>query len=192
MGLSYLLPFRLRFLSPRLPPARPPRAPPAPRASLSGPPSAPRKRPKGFFRPDPLLSFLPGPFLVEQPEFDPVVDIEPSPEGGKGGHVVRVHAPQGFRRDRPQCCSGIRGKPELDDEHPGKSVPCHRRPDVRGNGSQVLPRDPYPVPVGLEGEDGVELLGRVPDVGPLPGGPPRRDPEESVQAHHMVDPPEPR
>ena len=67
-------------------------------------------------------------------------------------------------------------------------MPRQRRVHVAGHGPEVLPHHPGPMTMGLETDDGVELVGRIAHVGAVGRGPRARDPEQPVQTHHVVEP----
>ena len=90
---------------------------------------------------------------------------------------------------------GVRGRwlqPILPDPplgHVGAvhAVDGHGAPALRGHGAEVLPDDQGAGPLRLQAQDGVVLLRPVPDVDALAGLLARRQHEQPVQPHHVVD-----
>ena len=82
------------------------------------------------------------------------------------------------------------GRRVLEVDEPGAedAVGGERLADALLDGAEVLAHHERPAPGGLDGEDGEQFVGVRADVGAVGGIGAGRDPEQTEQAEHVVDP----
>ncbi len=125
---------------------------------------------------------------VEPAQVDAILNVEPSPEGGEGRHVVGVEARERVVRDVAEGALRMGLQRVLD--HVGAVDPAarHLGPNLLGHGPEVLADDEGPVTVGEQREEGVELLRRIAYIDAVARLEAAGHPEEAVERHHVVDP----
>jgi len=125
--------------------------------------------------------------FIQEPKLKPIFDVQALPKGSEGRHIMRVEARHYIGWNCPKGASGIRHKFILHHIRAMETMSAHSWSNIWRDGTQILTDNNRFIPMRFEGQDGVELLGRVTDVCSLASLHPLGDPEKAVKAHHMVN-----